>query len=230
MLNNLASSEGDSGLAGLLRDPALGVTRRVLPSGTTLHEAGSAADNLFLIQNGQVRQYQLSPDGSRRLLNICGPGQWLSVESLGASVYTCFAETATDTIVLLVPAQRLLEALPQYPQVCVQLIRQLADQVSAATQDACGLVFDDCRRRLLKALLKFSHSAAATATHDGILLRMTHEQLAQAVGAARKTEDQASGHAVFALGNRGGTDPVAGGSRLQPVLDMVEGAVGGRHG
>jgi CRP-like cAMP-binding protein len=36
-------------------------------------------------------------------------------------------------------------------------------------------------------LLKFSRSAAAVATRDGVELRMTHEQLAQAVGTARET-------------------------------------------
>lgn len=187
MLNNFSAGDGESSLARLLRDPGLGVHRRTVPSGTTLHEAGATADNLFLIQSGQIRLYQHSPDGSRRLLDISGPGHWLSVESVGAPTYSCYAEAASDTVVLVVPTQRLLSALPQHPQISLQLIRQLADQVNAATEDACGLVFDDCKRRLLKTLLKFSHSAAATATHDGVLLRMTHEQLAQAVGAARET-------------------------------------------
>ena len=39
----------------------------------------------------------------------------------------------------------------------------------------------------MKTLLRFSRSAAATQNGEDIILRMTHEQLAQAIGAARET-------------------------------------------
>jgi DNA-binding transcriptional MocR family regulator len=53
-------------------------------------------------------------------------------------------------------------------------------------------VFDDTNRRLVKTLLDFSRSAAATPQpgpegEPGVELRITHQQLAQAIGAARET-------------------------------------------
>jgi len=48
-------------------------------------------------------------------------------------------------------------------------------------------VFDDCNSRLLKALVRFSRSAAAMPHGDGVVLRITHEQLAQSIGVARET-------------------------------------------
>lgn len=49
-------------------------------------------------------------------------------------------------------------------------------------------MFDDCNQRLIDTLVRFSRSAAATPQGDGgVVLRITHQQLAQAVGAARET-------------------------------------------
>jgi len=187
MLDNLGLAEGEISLSELLREPSLGVRRRTAPSDTVLYVAGSPADNLFFIQFGQVRQDRLATDGSCLLLDIAGPGQWLGVESIGSATYTCQAMTTTETVALVLPAQRLTEILPRYPQVSLEIIRRLAARLQTATEEAGGLAFEDCRHRLLRALLRFGRSAVATATHDGVMLRMTHEQLAQAVGSARET-------------------------------------------
>ena len=41
--------------------------------------------------------------------------------------------------------------------------------------------------RLLRALIRFSHSPAASQTTSGVVLHITHLQLAQAIGVARET-------------------------------------------
>jgi CRP/FNR family transcriptional regulator len=188
MFNNHLVSAGESPLARLLSEPALGARRRLVSSGAVIHDAGAAADNIFLIQSGLVRQYQLSMDGSRRLNDISGPGNWLGIESVGGqTAYPTQAVAATETTVLVLPVRQLLAVLPQHPQVSLEIIRQLTERLATVTEEAGELAFDDCRRRLIKTLLKFGHSAAATATREGVMLRMTHEQLAQAVGAARET-------------------------------------------
>ena len=54
-------------------------------------------------------------------------------------------------------------------------------------EESSRLIFDDCHTRLLKALIRFSHSAAASQGTAGIVLHITHLQLAQAIGVARET-------------------------------------------
>ena len=50
------------------------------------------------------------------------------------------------------------------------------------------MMFEDCNQRLVQTLLRFSRTAAATSLDDGgVVLRITHQQLAQAVGTARET-------------------------------------------
>jgi len=157
-------------------------------AGTAIHEASAPADRVFLIESGEIRRLQTAADGSRRLLEILGPGDWFGQEAVGRlPSYGCQATAMTDAVLHVASAGKVLEALPRHPEASLQIIHQLADRLSDATEEASHLVFDDTRRRLVKALLKFSRSAAATVNGEGVILRMTHEQLAQAVGAARET-------------------------------------------
>jgi CRP-like cAMP-binding protein len=178
----------ESTVARLVRDASLGARRRTVERGMTLHEQGQSAEDVFFIQQGQVRLYQLSPDGSRRLVEILGAGDWFGMAAVGGlSQYGFQARAQTASIVCVLPAGRLLTALAQRPEASLEIIRQLAGRWKDASDEAGCLAFDDCRQRLVKTMLRFSRSAAATVTRDGVQLRMTHEELAQAVGAARET-------------------------------------------
>jgi CRP/FNR family transcriptional regulator len=133
--------------------------------------------------------YLAGPDDSVRLLEILGPGDWFGVEALtDTRTASSRAVAVADTMVSAVPVERLNELLSRQPAVALDLIRQLATKLQGAREDAGRLVFDDCNVRLVKTLLHFSGTAAATPQEDGaVMLHITHRQLAQAVGAARET-------------------------------------------
>jgi CRP-like cAMP-binding protein len=67
------------------------------------------------------------------------------------------------------------------------LIETVARRLKQAWSDGSLLAFEDCRARLIKTLLRFSKSPAASRSAEGVVLCITHAQLAQAVGAARET-------------------------------------------
>jgi CRP/FNR family transcriptional regulator len=153
-----------------------------------VHEQNSPAENVFYIHRGQVRVYQVGPDDSARLVEILGPGQWFGTGALGDNGhYAARAVVVTSSTISQIPAERLLAIVSESPQAGLELIRQLANGLLAAREDAARLVFDDCNQRLVKTMLRFSHSAAAVQHGDAIELHITHDQLAQAVGVARET-------------------------------------------
>ena len=166
--------------------------RRVeVSAGQSIHEPGTAAESVYYVHSGQVRIYQIGPDGdSLRLIEILGPDDWFGAAALANTrTYGTRAVAATRAVVSEVPAERWHAALASTPEVAAEVIGQLARKLQAAHEDAGRLVFDDCNERLVKTLLRFSHSAAATRRDDTgeVTLRITHAQLAQAVGAARET-------------------------------------------
>ena len=172
----------------LLSRPALEARQVEATTGTVLFEPATPARHVYFVHSGQVRVYQPGPDGSARLLEILGPGDWFGVAALaGSATYGNRAVAVSSVVLSEVPADKWLGQLSQQPALATDWVGRLAGKLVAAREDAACLVFDDCNQRLIKTLLAFSRSAAATAHPEGVVLRITHQQLAQAVGAARET-------------------------------------------
>jgi CRP/FNR family cyclic AMP-dependent transcriptional regulator len=177
------------GVQELLMRPSLGARTLEVTAGRVLFDAETPAQHLFFIQSGQVRVYQPGPDGSTRLVEILGAGDWCGAAALaGETNHGNRAVAVTAAAVVDVRADRWLAVLAEHPALASQWIATLARKLQAARADAACLMFDDCNSRLVRALLHFSRSAAASPSEDGgVVLRITHQQLAQAVGAARET-------------------------------------------
>ena len=172
----------------LLLNPALAARRMNVAPGKVLYETNSEAKTLFFIHRGQVRTYKVDEAANGRLLEILGPDDWCGEAALARHPhYGEQAVAVVPSVVTEVSIDRLMQLLSQQPKAAVEFMKQLAHKLTAARSDAAGLVFDDCQARLLKTLVRFSRSAAATTSADGVVLRITHHQLAQAVGVARET-------------------------------------------
>ena len=175
-------------LGELFTQPGLGAEGIEVARGATIYTQGAHAEYLYYIHHGQVRLYQVGPDGEERLADILGPGQWFGRAALSdRPTYIAQAVAATQAQLSRVSARNLMEHLGTHPQAAVAIIRQLAGSLRDVREDAARLQFQDCNQRLIEAMLRFSDSAAATAQGSDIVLHLTHEQLAQAVGAARET-------------------------------------------
>jgi CRP/FNR family transcriptional regulator len=169
-------------------NPALRAEQVRASSSQVLFEPNASADHVWSVEKGQVRIYQMNASGAR-LLKIIGPGQWFGSASLAnLPTYGKRAMAVGTTLLRRVTADDLMSFLGgQSPHVAIKLVRELALKLSEAQEDAARLAFDDCNSRLIKALVRFSQSAAAETDGEQVVLRITHQQLAQAVGAARET-------------------------------------------
>ena len=172
----------------LLLNPTLDARRMNVAAGTVLYDAGTEARALYFVHRGQIRTYRNEGESNGKLLDILGPDDWCGEAAVARQPhYGERAVVVTTSVVTEVSADRLLPVLAQQPRAAVEMIRQLSAKLTAARTDAAGLVFDDCNARLIKTLVRFSSSSAATPHPDGVVLRITHHQLAQAVGVARET-------------------------------------------
>jgi len=175
-------------LARVLSDLATRGRRvTVIPRGA-LYEPTDAARDVFVILDGQIRTQQVGTGTSRRLVEILGPGDWCGTGALtGSEAYGERAEAALDSTAAAIPVELLVAELKNQPDAAIELIRQMAQKLASFREEAAGLVFDDCKSRLVRTLQRLSDSPAASRTGDAVTLRITHQQLAQAVGVARET-------------------------------------------
>jgi CRP/FNR family cyclic AMP-dependent transcriptional regulator len=177
-----------SAFADVFNDPTVAARRTNVPAGTVMYEPDDAAMNVHYIHRGQVRLYQVGPEGSQRLVEILGPDDWFGVAALAhADRQGLRAVAVTGSIISEARADRIFEAVVRKPEAALELSRQLAHKVQIARDEAANLIFQDCNDRLIQTLIRFSNSAAATPSEEGVVLRITHHQLAQAVGVARET-------------------------------------------
>ena len=181
-------SQGTTTSLSVFTDPATG-GRTINPANAeVIYHPDTPADHVYYINRGQVRQYTVGPDESSRLIEIMGPGQWFGSAALaGAATHQSRAVAVAGAVLTEVPVEQLWVALSNHPDQFVELTRQLARKLLAAHEEAARLIFEDCNQRLINALLRFSRSAASTPREDGVVLRITHDQLARAVGVARET-------------------------------------------
>jgi CRP/FNR family transcriptional regulator len=166
-----------------------GRTRAVdFAPGQVVHEATDPADWFYLIESGEIRLYHVQTGGPMRLLDIFGSEDWLGSAVLGnLPTYGKRAQAVTSARLWAISAQDVRSILAGHANLAVQIIERVAKRLEQAWSEGSRLVFDDCRHRLVQTLLKFSTTSAAQTSEDGVVLRITHKQLAQAVGAARET-------------------------------------------
>lgn len=172
----------------ILEDSSLEARRINVAPGTVIYEADAPATHVHLIHRGQVRVYQVGENGASRLCEILGTDDWFGVAALArAESYGVRVVAVGPTVLTEVMADRLLTSLSRRSDSLVELSRQLAQRLQVAREESAELMFRDTNQRLINALVRFARSAASTQREDGVVLNITHSQLAQAVGAARET-------------------------------------------
>lgn len=169
-------------------DPQAGGQTINAGNNDVIYYPDSQAESVYYIHRGQVRIYSVKSRECSRLVEILGPGQWFGVASLaGQKTHQTRAVAVAGVVLTQVRVDRFLAALANNPVQHAEITRQLAIKLLAQTEEASRLVFEDCNQRLISALVRFSSSAASTQKDGGVVLRITHDQLAQAVGVARET-------------------------------------------
>jgi CRP/FNR family cyclic AMP-dependent transcriptional regulator len=159
-----------------------------LSDGQSVFEPNDPAIDLFLVEAGEIRLFQIFADGRRALLSILGAGEIFGLAALGRlPTYGKLAISVGESQVRAVPADRLHEILLSHGDLAIHFVEILAHQLHDVWTEGSELFSEDCRARLIKKLIGFANSPAAQPVPGGVALHMTHAQLAQAIGAARET-------------------------------------------
>jgi CRP/FNR family transcriptional regulator, cyclic AMP receptor protein len=164
-----------------------------LPRGEVLFNEGDSGDRVYVVIEGKVKLGRHAPDGRENLLAILGPGQMFGELSLfDPGPRSATVTAVTDSVLLLLSHEKLLEWLDGRPDVARGMLAQLAGRLRRANDIVADLVFSDVPGRVAKALLDLSRRFGAPA-ESGIRVAhdLTQEELAQLVGASRETVNKA---------------------------------------
>lgn len=158
-----------------------GMARKRFPKGRTIIEKGQTVSGAYLVLDGRLRVFTLTPAGKEATLYAIAPGETcvLAINSLFNNLlYPAWVETETDTLVGVVsgPVWRgLFEREKAIQDLTVHALSTAVFRLMAELEEIHSCRLD---QRLASFLL--NHAAG-----DGTL-RMTQQQIAGHVGSTRE--------------------------------------------
>ncbi len=103
------------------------------PRGTPLFREGQAARGVFLVCGGRVRLSVCSESGRRMTLRVAGAGEILGLSAaLAGGSYEVTAEVVDPVQTAEVRRKDLLQFLHTHPEVCLQVVNVLSDDLHEA--------------------------------------------------------------------------------------------------
>lgn len=151
-----------------------------IPQNQTIFQPGGACGNYLLVLEGTVRVQIMTPSGREVLLYRVNPGHACILTTsclLGANDYPAFGITETLVKALAIPAEDFHHAIGQSAFFRTFVFTGFAERLSRVIGRMEELVEGDIDRMLARALLNSAEKG---------LVRMTHQDLAVAIGSARE--------------------------------------------
>jgi CRP-like cAMP-binding protein len=140
-----------------------------------------AADRLFLLTSGHGRQFLITTDGRKILLQWLTPGQIFG----GAAIlctpyqYVVSTEALLDSCALVWERKTIRELVSKFPVLLDNVLSiVVTENIAWATAAHVSLTTDDARGRVAHLLVSLA-SAIGEATPNGVKMRVLNEDLAE---------------------------------------------------
>jgi CRP/FNR family transcriptional regulator, cyclic AMP receptor protein len=178
--------------SGLQRDELLKfaeLTReRTYPKGSVILFQGDPGDSLYVLRQGRAKVVLIGEDGREVILGVLEPGAHFGelalIDDQPRSAHVIAMEDAQLLILRREDFRRRVEA---NPTVAWALLTELSRRLRRADQKIGGLVLLDVPGRISRLLLDLSQESS----NGTIDKPLTHQTIAQMIGASRETVSRA---------------------------------------
>ena len=158
------------------------IRTRLVARGEILFEEGAGADGFYIVAEGKVKVYKLSPDGRERILHVVQSGNSFAEAAIfDDGRYPAFAETLDDSTLLFFPKREFLDLLHQHSQLAINMIAGLSRFLRLFTMQIEDLTFRDVPARLARYLLGLKRDGQLS------ILPISKTQLASNLGTTSET-------------------------------------------
>jgi CRP/FNR family transcriptional regulator, cyclic AMP receptor protein len=141
---------------------------------------------LFLLKQGRVQLYRISPDGKKLVIATIGPGSIFGEMALiGQGMHNTFAEATEDCVLLIMSREDVEHLLVTKPKVALRIFEALGTRLKETEARVEEIAFKGIPARLASLLLQLS-GERGTSTITGL----THQDLGERIGTYRETTTQ----------------------------------------
>lgn len=163
--------------------------KTVLPAGAILFVEGQAPRGMFMVCSGRVNLSTTSREGKILILKTANAGEALGLSAtISGMGYEATAETATPCQVSFVDRKHYLELMQQHSEIGVHTSQCLSREFRSAYHDIHDLVLTrSSSGKLARLLLSQCRKQESEDSNSCATIPMTHEEMAQRIGASRET-------------------------------------------
>ncbi len=157
------------------------------PRGRVFYTPDDVGEVVFLLKQGRVALYRLTPEGRKLTMATLDAGTCFGeMGLLGQGMYGCHAEAATDCLLCVMSRSDLQALMRRNPDVAIRLLDVLGSRLLEREQELEQLAFRGIPARLATLLLR---EADAFGTVTG----RSHQDFADRLGTYRETVSQTFG-------------------------------------
>ena len=165
------------------------VTReKSYPKGSVILFEDDPGDSLFVVREGRVKVVLIGEDGREVILGVLGVGEYFGELSLiddrPRSAHVIAME---DSNLLVLRREDFRKRVESSPSVAWSLLTELSRRLRRADDKIGGLVLLDVPGRIARLLLDLAEESGTNAIEKSL----THQTIAQMIGASRETVSRA---------------------------------------
>lgn len=163
--------------------------KSTLPAGAILFVEGQAPRGMFIVCSGKVNLSTTSREGKILILKTALIGEVLGLSaSISGLAYETTAETATPCQLNFIDRKHFMELMEAYSETGVHVAQCLSREYHTAYRDIHDLVLTrSSAGKLARLLLSQSPKRNPREPESWVTTPMTHEEMAQRIGASRET-------------------------------------------
>lgn len=159
------------------------------PKNTFIQTPETFIEKLYFLKKGKIRLYRLNSEGKQFTLDILGEGNVFG-EMNGISLGTreVFIETIEESDICMMDKERFENYLLDHPHFMMNMINALSERLIHISSLAQNLALGKLHKRIMHILLKLSDQfgVQSDGEYDKINLRLSHQEIANPVGATRE--------------------------------------------
>ncbi len=159
------------------------------PKGASLFVEGQQARGVFILCAGHVKLSTSSADGRTLILRIAEPGDVLGLPAtISERPYEVTADVIEPTQANFISRADFLKFLEEYGEVAVRVAHELSESYQAALGEMRTIgLSHSAREKLARFVLDWSAQHPSENGAVRFNLTLTHEEIAQMIGASRET-------------------------------------------
>jgi len=159
------------------------------PKGATLFVEGQTARGVFILCSGRVKLSTSSADGKTLILRISEPGEVLGLPAtVTGKAYELTADVIEPTQANFISREDFLRFLKEHGEAALRVAQQLGETYHSAIAEMRTIgLSHSAGEKLARFLLDLCADQADSASEIRLTLTLTHEEIAQMIGASRET-------------------------------------------